>query len=104
MALATLNVRIDENVKRRFDHFCADVGMTATTAVNLFARAVLREGKIPFEIAEERTPPFVVKSMNDVYEKLEEAENSLAAGVPSIDAKDFFSGLRQKYGYGKIPS
>jgi DNA-damage-inducible protein J len=42
---------MDESVKRAFDAFCADVGMNASVAVNLFARAVLREHRIPFEIA-----------------------------------------------------
>ena len=29
---------------------CSEFGMNATTAVNVFARAVVRERKIPFEI------------------------------------------------------
>jgi len=41
---------MDEDVKRKFDFFCASVGMNATVAVNMFARAVLREKRIPFEI------------------------------------------------------
>lgn len=51
MAQATLNVRMDENVKKQFDAFCTEVGMNTSVAVNLFAKAVLREKKIPFEIA-----------------------------------------------------
>jgi DNA-damage-inducible protein J len=54
MATSTLNVRMDADVKKRLDQFCANVGMTTTTAVNLFARAVLREDRIPFEITAER--------------------------------------------------
>jgi DNA-damage-inducible protein J len=51
MAQTTLNVRMDEAVKKAFDAFCSDVGMNASVAVNLFAKAVLRERRIPFEIA-----------------------------------------------------
>jgi DNA-damage-inducible protein J len=50
MSQTTLNVRMDESVKKAFDAFCADVGMNASVAVNLFAKAVLRERRIPFEI------------------------------------------------------
>jgi addiction module RelB/DinJ family antitoxin len=50
MAQATFSVRMDENLKRQFDVLCADFGMNATTAFNIFARAVVRERKIPFEI------------------------------------------------------
>lgn len=51
MAQTTLSVRMDEEVKRQFDAFCASVGMNASVAVNLFAKAVLRERRIPFEIS-----------------------------------------------------
>lgn len=50
MAQATFSVRMDETLKRQFDDLCAEFGMNATTAFNVFARAVVRERKIPFEI------------------------------------------------------
>lgn len=50
MGQTTLNVRMDEDVKRRFDDFCADVGMNASVAVNLFVKTVIREQCIPFLI------------------------------------------------------
>ena len=50
MAQATFSVRMDEDLKRQFDVLCADFGMNATTAFNVFARAVVRERRIPFSI------------------------------------------------------
>ena len=50
MSQATFSIRMDENLKRQFDELCNEFGMTATTAFNVFARAVVREKKIPFEI------------------------------------------------------
>lgn len=50
MAQATFSIRMDEELKRQFDVLCADFGMNATTAFNIFARAVVKERKIPFEI------------------------------------------------------
>ena len=50
MAQATFSVRMDEGLKRQFDALCADFGMNTSTAINVFARAVVRERKIPFEI------------------------------------------------------
>ena len=51
MAQATFSVRMDETLKKQFDSLCSDFGMSASTAINIFARAVVRERKIPFEIA-----------------------------------------------------
>lgn len=53
--MTTLNVRMDEDLKSRFDAFCAAVGMNASVAVNLFVKTVVREQRIPFEIS---TDPF----------------------------------------------
>ena len=50
MAQATFSVRMDENLKRQLDEVCFEFGMTTSTAFNIFARTVVRERKIPFEI------------------------------------------------------
>ena len=54
MAQATFSVRMDENLKRQFDILCADFGMNASTAFTVFAKAVVRERRIPFEISSPR--------------------------------------------------
>lgn len=51
MAQATFSIRMDENLKKQFDALCSDFGMNATTAFNIFAKAVVRERRIPFEIS-----------------------------------------------------
>lgn len=51
MAQATFSVRMDEGLKNDFDALCTDFGMNMTTAINVFARAVVRQRRIPFEIA-----------------------------------------------------
>lgn len=50
MPQTTFSVRMDENLKKQFDALCTDFGMNATTAFNVFARTVVRERRIPFEI------------------------------------------------------
>ena len=57
MAQATFSVQMDETLKRQFDALCTDFGMNATTAFTIFARAVVRERRIPFPIqASDGTP------------------------------------------------
>lgn len=48
---ANINIRMDANLKKQFEAFCADMGMTMTTAVNIFAKKAVRENRIPFEIS-----------------------------------------------------
>lgn len=50
MAQATFSVNMDETLKAQFDSLCTEFGMNMSTAINIFAKAVVRERKIPFEI------------------------------------------------------
>ena len=74
MGHATLSIRMDEEIKKRFDRFCADAGMNATVAVNMFARAVLREKRIPFTIVGNDDPFYSVKNQSRLCEAMEQLE------------------------------
>lgn len=43
-----LSANMDDAVKREFTEIVGELGMNATTAVNLFARSVIRERGLPF--------------------------------------------------------
>jgi DNA-damage-inducible protein J len=61
MSQTTFSVRMDSEVKKQLDDFCAAVGMNTTVAFNMFARAVLREKRLPFDVTTE-TDPFYRES------------------------------------------
>ena len=50
MAQVSMTVRMDSGVKASFDALCSEFGMSANTAINVFAKAVVMYRKIPFEI------------------------------------------------------
>ena len=52
MSQSTFSVRMEENLKTQFEGLCDSFGMNINTAFNVFARAVVRERRIPFEICE----------------------------------------------------
>ncbi len=62
MSQAILSVRMDEKIKAQFDAFCDKVGMNASVAINMFARAVIREQKIPFEISASSDPFYSIEN------------------------------------------
>ena len=50
MSQTNVNIRMDEDLKKQFDKFCSDIGMTMTTAICVFAKKAVKEQRIPFEI------------------------------------------------------
>lgn len=50
MAQTNINIRIDEQVKEQFDRLCEELGLTMTAAINIFAKAMIRQQRIPFEV------------------------------------------------------
>ena len=50
MAQVSMTVRMDSGIKAAFDALCAQFGMSANAAMNIFANAVVRQRRIPFEI------------------------------------------------------
>ena len=59
-SVVSFSLRIDTELKRQFEQFCDDVGISIvgismSAAFTLFAKKVVREQRIPFEISAE--PP-----------------------------------------------
>jgi addiction module RelB/DinJ family antitoxin len=56
MAQMAFSIRMDEALKRRFDETCADIGLNASAAFTVFAKAVVRKREIPFKLSAEPMP------------------------------------------------
>lgn len=50
MAQAMVNFRMDADLKKNMERTCKSMGLTMTAAFTMFAAAVTREQRIPFDI------------------------------------------------------
>ena len=53
MGMTNVNIRMDEATKAAFDSFCQEIGLSVSSAFNIFAKTVVREQRIPFELSTE---------------------------------------------------
>jgi len=88
MPQTTLSIRMDADIKKRFDAFCADAGMNATVAVNIFARAVLREQRIPFAISGSDDPFYSIKNQARLKAAMEQLEAGQGVAHDLIEVSD----------------
>ena len=84
MAQATFSVRMDDTLKSQFEALCSDFGMNMATAINVFARAVVRERRIPFEITSPDPEITREKAMMAFWALREQAANDFPDGL-SLD-------------------
>lgn len=51
MATTNMSIRMDTELKKQAESMLSSMGLNMTTAMNMFLRQVVRQGRIPFEIA-----------------------------------------------------
>lgn len=68
MAQTNVNIRMDESTKKAFDLFCSEIGLSVSSVFNMFAKTVVREQRIPFEITTE-VPNSVTMAAIEAAEK-----------------------------------
>ena len=78
-----VNIRMDADLKRQFEAFCADMGMTMTTAFNIVAKKAVREYRIPFEIGREMPNAETIEAMREVQQM--KADPSLGKTCNNVD-------------------
>ena len=90
MTTTNVNIRMDTDLKKQFEAFCTDMGMTMTTAFNVFAKKAVREYRIPFEISGEVPNPVTKKAIEDVENGigLSKAFSSVRELMEDLNADD----------------
>lgn len=90
MATTNLNIRIDEDIKKQAEEIFTALGLSTSAAFNIFAKTVVRERRIPFELTlntpnaetlaaikeveEMKKNPALGKSYNSAAEMLDDIE------------------------------
>lgn len=74
--MTSISVRMDDALKESFEAACEDMGMPMAVALNIFAKRVARDRRIPFDVSAPRDPFFSESNMR----ALEESEQQYRDG------------------------
>jgi len=66
MATVNMSIRMDAELKKQAEAMLSDMGLNMTTAMHIFLRQVVRQGKIPFEIASDLPNSETVAAMKEM--------------------------------------
>lgn len=49
--MVQVKILVDDNIKREAEKIFDDIGISMSTAINIYLKAVVRENRIPFELS-----------------------------------------------------
>ena len=78
MAQTSINIRMDENLKANFSRFCENVGMSMSTAFNMFAKDTVKNQALSFEVTtkkREKDPFWSETNQTYLRDSVAEIEN-----------------------------
>ncbi len=64
--MAQISIRVDDEVKQNAEQVCEEIGMSISTAINIYLKRLGREGRIPFEVKADRPNKETIEAMEDV--------------------------------------
>lgn len=73
MAQTSINIRMDEELKKSFEDVCQQLGLNMTTAITIFAKKMSREKRIPFEVSID--PFYSMSNIKALKESIKELED-----------------------------
>jgi len=88
MAQTSINIRIDEDLKKQAEFLFSEFGMNMTTAFTIFIKAVVREQKIPFEIAMPKDAFFNEYNQNRIRKAIADTKAGKGAVHDLIEVDD----------------
>jgi len=74
LLMAQVNIRIDDSLKEKADSLFDELGLNMTTAINIFVRQVVRQGRIPFEITTHTDPFYSDSNMRILRQSIADAD------------------------------
>lgn len=92
----TMSIRLDSNLKQKFDLLCNEFGLSNTAALMLFIKTMVRERRIPFEIKTDTIEESRRKALLAIEQMRKDAA---AAGVQDMSLDEINEIIREvRYG------
>ena len=96
---ATLNVRVNPEVKSRAERVLNQLGIPMSTAIDMYLNQISLTGGIPFSVILPKAPASInadLMTKEEVYQRLEDGIEDVKSGN-YVDAKEAFADFRRNH-------
>ena len=73
--MITVSLRFEDEMKKQLDEMCDEMGMNLTTFFMIYAKKVLRDRRIPFEISAPLEPFYSNSNMEQLKKANQQVKN-----------------------------
>ena len=98
----SLYVRMEPELKNQAEEILSSLGLSASTAINMFYRQIVLKRGIPFDLKLEEPRPLFLDEMTkeDLDREIQKGIDDVEAGR-AYQAEEVFAELREEYGLKK---
>lgn len=79
MSQTAMTIRLEEETKKEFSKLCAEFGLSVNAAINVFIKAVINSGEIPFRIGRKSNDRITANALASWASIRQHAEQSTSA-------------------------
>ncbi|MCD8011087.1 MAG: type II toxin-antitoxin system RelB/DinJ family antitoxin [Lachnospiraceae bacterium] len=83
--MAQISIRVEDDVKRQAEEVCADIGLSLSSAINIYLKKLGREKRIPFEVSVD--PFYSEENMERLRRSIAQMERT-GGTVHEVDLND----------------
>ena len=73
-----VNIRMDNELKEQFADFCDNIGLSMSSLFNVFAKKVVKEKKVPFDLTYNEDPFYSESNMKWLEKSIKQIEEGKA--------------------------
>ena len=95
---ANIYVRIEPDIKKQAEDILSSLGVSASSAINMFYKQIILKKAIPFDISLQGTKPLDISGLSEaeLSSELEKGYSQIVEGKVK-SAKEAFADLYKKY-------
>ena len=98
--MANMTISVDEDLKKDFSGFCSEVGLTASSVLNVCMVTIARERRIPFSIRAPRRPSLDERRALSRDIEISRREFAEGKGIPleriKSESLEFLNSLKKR--------
>ena len=96
MTMTTYSIRMDDNLKAQFDALCENIGLSVSTAFNIFAKKAVSKRALPIDLSENIEQDTLAAMAKSRKQAIETGSSNLSLDDINAEIDAYRAGKREQ--------